>query len=64
VVAANVTDLLDTSTRDSLTAFLPESHNEPYSADKIVIGCVEERAMALQGHVPRENLESLQVVRS
>ena len=63
-MGANVTDSLDKSTRDSQTAFLPESNDEPYSADRIVIGCVEERAMALQGHIPRENLESLQVVRS
>jgi len=64
VVGANVTNVLDTSPRDALKAFLPESHYKPYSAAKIVIGCVEERAMALQGHLPRENLESLQVVRS
>jgi hypothetical protein len=45
-------------------AYFPEGEDDPYWGEDIVVSCIEERAMALQGHIPRENLERLQVVRS
>jgi hypothetical protein len=45
-------------------AYFREGDDDPYWEEDIVISCIEERAMTLQGHTPRENLERLQVVRS
>jgi hypothetical protein len=51
-----------TSSGKQVTYFR-EGDDDPYWEEDIVVSCVEERAMALQGHIPRENLERLQVVR-
>ena len=53
---------LDKQHRDSQSAYLPFTGIEFPRYEPI--RCIEERASQFQGHVPIENFENLQVVRS
>ena len=52
----------DVDFRDSWTAYLPYP-SSPKTDLNIVTSCIEERASAVQGYVPLERMESLQLVK-
>jgi len=49
--------------RSSRSAYLDIPANPPQTDNDIILSCIEQRAARFQSHVPRENMENLQVVR-
>lgn len=57
-------DTIQKEYRDSLSAHLKMPAMPPETDEDVVISCIEQRAAHFQGHIPVENVESLQVVKS
>jgi len=49
--------------RSSRSAYLDIPAHPPKTDEDLILSCIEQRAARFQGHIPRENLENLQVVR-
>jgi hypothetical protein len=49
--------------RSSRSAYLDIPANPPQTDEELILSCIEQRAARFQGHIPRENMENLQVVR-